>query len=95
MHLSRIPDTYSLKETLRTLNIYINRAHCAFQFRELLSNVWNLEQFSAKTIIILVINFGLESAIFNVVWGLFIWADVILVTEKTFRQVYKRDLVLL
>ena len=27
--------------------------------------------------------------------GLFIWAEVISVTEKTFRQVYKRDLALL
>jgi hypothetical protein len=26
--------------------------------------------------------------------GLFIWAKVILVSEKTFRQVYKRDLAL-
>ena len=27
--------------------------------------------------------------------GLFIWAEVISVTEKTFRQVYKRDFALL
>ena len=60
-----------------------NRAHCAFQFRPtLLSNVWNLKQFSTKTIIILVINFGLESAIFNLVLGQFIWAEVILDTPE-------------
>ena len=65
-----------------------------FQFRPtLLTNVWNLKQFSEKNLIILV-NFGLKSAIFNLVLGPVhvIWAEVISVTEKTFRQVYKRDL---
>ena len=61
-----------------------NRAQCAFQFRPtLLTNVWNLKQFSAKNLIILV-NFGLKSAIFNLVLGPVhvIWAEVISVTEK-------------
>ena len=97
---SRIPDTYSPKET----TAYMKYLHCLighnvlyFQFRPtLLTNVWNLKQFSAKNLIILV-NFGLKSAIFNLVLGPVhvIWAEVISVTEKTFRQVYKRDLALL
>ena len=96
---SRIPDTYSPEETtayMKYLQSLPNRAQCAFQFRTmLLTNVWNLKQFSAKNLIILV-NFGLKSAIFNLVLGPVhvIWAEVISVTEKTFRQVYKRDLAL-
>ena len=72
MYPSHISDTYSPKETaatLKYLQCLIARAQCAFQFRPtLLSNVWNLKQFSAKTLIILI-NFGLKSAIFNLVLG--------------------------
>jgi hypothetical protein len=36
-----------------------------------------------------------ESEFYTFTKGLFIWAEVIPVSEKTFRQVYERDLVLL
>ena len=82
---------------MKYLHCLIGHNVLYFQFRPtLLTNVWNLKQFSAKNLIILV-NFGLKSAIFNLVSGPVhvIWAEVISVTEKTFRQVYKRDLALL
>ena len=82
---------------MKYLHCLIGQNVLYFQFRPtLLTNVWNLKQFSAKNLIILV-NFGLKSAIINLVLGPVhvIWAEVISVTEKTFRQVYKRDLALL
>ena len=72
MYHSLIPDTYSPKETAAYIKIFTvpNRAQCAFKFLLTLpSNVWNLKQFWAKTLITLI-NFGLKSAIFNLVLGL-------------------------
>ena len=72
---------------MKYLHCLIGHNVLYFQFRPtLLTNVWNLKQFSAKNLIILV-NFGLKSAIFNnLVLGPVhvIWAEVISVTEKHF-----------